>query len=604
MKRVLHIILSIFILLNIGISQSNNHSKDSDYEKFNFEGNVNSINYQFEGEGYRFVDGIDGQSLSMQPDNNNLILNDLLIDGTKDFTIQFWIQTSSNKPAVILSQKQFLDKSISSQKNKGWVLYTSGGTFAWSIGSGDRRLHYERENGDKMPLCDGEWHQITMTYKDKLSEVSLYYDGNNKAIYKVGFDFSNDNPLIIGTQKQTIYYYDTIFPQIENGALQLQALIDGFNTLGIGNLKNEEFLNLIVSPDELISRKRKELGSIQSSLVEPIEIDRVKELRKELLKNPYTVFQNLELTKLKPISKIYYLDNGKIIIHKEVSRLFTQQTHLFPSEFNIDNLIIWKKALCAEEVLESYSEFRTPARFNFKKNIKSLIVGDWNIWHGGKHFTIKDNHWDSRRRIVEVIKEKELDVILLQETYSSGEYIAAELGYYYATTSDWDYCFQGSNISIISRYPIKELFVPLDASFMNVGVKLAISETQEIYTMSNWYGMNSFPIVYDFYKEKFSNADEIPVVFGGDFNAVPHTDGGESLASVKMLENGFKDAYRSLHPDIIMFPGYTHQWGERIDQIYYKGQGLKNVSTEVIYTAFGGFPSDHFMILSKFELKY
>ena len=50
------------------------------------------------------------------------------------------------------------------------------------------------------------------------------------------------------------------------------------------------------------------------------------------------------------------------------------------------------------------------------------------------------------------------------------------------------------------------------------------------------------------------------------------------------------------------FPGYTHQWAERIDQLYYKGKGLKNISTQIIHSAFGGFPSDHYLIVSKFVL--
>lgn len=103
---------------------------------------------------------------------------------------------------------------------------------------------------------------------------------------------------------------------------------------------------------------------------------------------------------------------------------------------------------------------------------------------------------------------------------------------------------------------------------MNVGVKLTISETQEIYTMSNWYSMNSFPLVYDFHKERFKHSDTIPVIFGGDFNAVPPSDGGENPASVKLLGNGFTDAYRSLHPDLKKYPAFTHVEGVRIDQIY------------------------------------
>ena len=79
-------------------------------------------------------------------------------------------------------------------------------------------------------------------------------------------------------------------------------------------------------------------------------------------------------------------------------------------------------------------------------------------------------------RIAEIIREKELDVVLMQETYSSGDFIAAELGYHFASTSDWDYRFQGANISVLSRYPIEEVEVLKATEFNNVAVKLIISQ--------------------------------------------------------------------------------------------------------------------------------
>ena len=122
--------------------------------------------------------------------------------------------------------------------------------------------------------------------------------------------------------------------------------------------------------------------------------------------------------------------------------------------------------------------------------------------------------------------------------------------------------------------------------------------------MSNWYGMQQFPAVYDFHESSFENSDHIPVLFGGDFNAVPHTDGGDSPASKKMMKEGFTDAYRSLNSDVKKQPGFTHRSGSRIDQLYYKGKGLNLSSTEVISSWPAGFPSDHYLIVSKFKLNY
>ena len=52
--------------------------------------------------------------------------------------------------------------------------------------------------------------------------------------------------------------------------------------------------------------------------------------------------------------------------------------------------------------------------------------------------------------------------------------------------------------------------------------------------MSNWYGMSAFPKVVDFHSSRLIDNNSIPVLFGGDFNVVPHTDGGKSIASKKL----------------------------------------------------------------------
>jgi len=203
-----------------------------------------------------------------------------------------------------------------------------------------------------------------------------------------------------------------------------------------------------------------------------------------------------------------------------------------------------------------------------------------------------------------MIADEGVDLVMMQETYSSGDFIAAELGYYFATTVDWDYLNQGANISVLSRYPITEVHVQEDSPFNNVGAKIAISRTQGLYVMSNWYGMAQFPSVFDFHASRFAESDAIPTLFAGDFNAVPHTDGGDSPASLALLDAGFTDAFRSLYPDVERYPGATHRNGRRIDQLYYMGAGLTNTSTQVISTRSEGFPSDHYLILSTFDLDY
>jgi endonuclease/exonuclease/phosphatase family metal-dependent hydrolase len=215
---------------------------------------------------------------------------------------------------------------------------------------------------------------------------------------------------------------------------------------------------------------------------------------------------------------------------------------------------------------------------------------------------VEEHGWDSRIAVADILKEQGVDIVMMQETYSSGDFIAAELGYYFATTVDWDYLNQGSNISVLSRYPVEELYVQDDSPFMNVAARIALSDTQQLYAMSNWYGMQQFPAVFEFHAPRFQESDTIPTLFAGDFNAVPHTDGGDSPASRAMLEAGFTDAFRSLYPDEDAHPGATHRSGRRIDQLYYKGAGLKNTSTRLVSTRPTGFPSDHYLIVSTFEV--
>jgi exonuclease III len=600
-------ITTLFLLLfaNAGFSKLNKPEQEKASLQFNFENNVKSKSQKFSGSGYSFVKGMDGQALSLNPESGykSLSLNDLELNGTKDFSIHCWIKTSSNNPTVILSQKEFNNKGISSQKNAGWVLYSSGGTFAWSIGSGKRRINYERDNGTRMPINDGQWHQLAITFSKELSEFRLYYDGQNKAVYKVGFEFTNNAPLVIGATESDFDYETEYVPDIESGAIALQVFVDEFNNLGLERLAPEEFINLIVDPKKVYQEKMEKLGnSIISEDSNPLK--KVFDARRKLYPNPYTVYQNRGLTELKPISKIYSLKDNKVVLNKATARSFTLDAKLYPADFAMDKLSIWERSLSAQEVWDSFEQVRNVEQPKLQKKQRKLTVGVWNIWHGGIHWTKEKDGWDSRLRIVEILKENNVDVILMQETYSSGDFIAAELGYYFATTSDWDYCYQGANISVLSRYPITDLFVNKETEFNNVAAKLAISETQEIYAMSNWYGWDQFPVVFDFHASRFDNSDTIPVLFGGDFNAVPHTDGGDSPASPKMLSEGFVDAFRSLYPDVIKYPGNTHRMGDRIDQLYYKGKGLRNTSTKVISSWFTGFPSDHYLIVSEFELNY
>jgi exonuclease III len=568
-----------------------------------------------------FVDGLEGQALRLGPQDSLAYLTfgpgNLPFESTRDFSVQFWMRTDaeSGRRFVILSQKEYADNSLAAQKQPGWVFFVSGGTWAWNMGSGSRRVTYERDNGRQWPLNDGRWHQLTMTYSRALSEVRLFYDGVNWVSYHVsdsnGFDFSNATPMVLGWEGRSDEPRPEILPAIELGAEQLQDLVDAFDGLGLNKLEPDELVHLIVDPRRLFEEKVNEAAALQGAdslafreAMEAVDWEPVAEAESRLMSNPYTVHQVLNFMDTAPLMKIYALDGGEVVIRHEAAEEFAEKERLYEPDFEVDNLALWDRVLPPEEVLDSYSEFFESAGAVLEENLSSMTAASWNIWHGGKHYTLHEHGWDSRVAIAEMLAAENVDVIMMQETYSSGDSIAAELGYYFATTVDWDYLNQGSNISVLSRFPIKELHVQEDSPFQNVGVKIGISRTQDLYAMSNWYGMDQFPAVFDFHESRFQESDVIPTLFGGDFNAVPHTDGGDSPASVTLLEFGFTDAFRSLNPGVEKHPGASHRSGRRIDQLYYKGAGLKNTSTKVISTRPGGFPSDHFLIVSTFDLNY
>jgi len=568
-----------------------------------------------------FEAGLDGQALSLGSDDPLVFLTldreDLPFNSNHDFSVQFWMRTvvDADQQFVVLSQKEFVDNSLASQKQPGWVFYVSGGTWAWNMGSGARRITYERDNGKHMPLNDGRWHQLTMTYNSARSVIRLFYDGDNKISYNVsdsdGFDFSNTNPVVVGWDGTGVRPQPETLPAIEAGAEQLQNLVDAFNGLGLPELETDEFVHLIVDPRRLFDRKVNDmaetLGADSVAFREAMTLvdwEPIAELESGLMTNPYTVHQVLNFMEAAPLMKIYALVDGEVIVKRSAAKTFAERERLYPAEFDMDDLAIWNRVLSPEEVLASYSQHFKPAVVDLEEALTSITAGCWNIWHGGKHYTVDEHGWDSRVAIAEILQRENADVVMMQETYSSGDFIAAEMGYYFATTVDWDYLNQGANISVLSRYPIKELYVQEDSPFMNVAVKIAISETQDLYAMSNWYGMQQFPAVFEFHESRFQESDIIPTLFAGDFNAVPHTDNGDSPASRTLLGSGFTDAFRSLYPDTELYPGPTHRNGERIDQLYYRGVGLHNTSTRLVSTWPTGFPSDHFLILSTFDLDY
>jgi len=600
-------------------------SRTAPIARFTFDGIVENasetlLRFEFGGE-VSFVEGLDGQALRIGPENSSTLLKvdtgNLPFSETKDFSVQCWVRTEADPDQrfVIVSQKEFPDNSLASQKNAGWVFFSSGGTWAWNMGSGSRRITYERDNGRHMPLNDGRWHQLTMTYSSDQSAVRLFYDGVNRVTYHVsdsgGFDFTSAVPMEAGGKGVNADSWPEILPAIRQGADDLQELVDTFNSFGLSPVEPDEFIPLVVDPRRLFRAKVNEAAARAGAdslafrvSMEGVDWEPLSGIERGLMSSPYTAHQSLYYMEVAFLTKLYALVDGEVIILRDAAVEIGGRERLHHPEFEMDDLAVWDRVLTPEEIHSSCADFFDPAGVDVEDQLSALTAGCWNIYHGGIHFTEQEHGWDSRVAIAEMIAANRIDVVMMQETYSSGDFIAAELGWCFATTVDWDNLNQGANISVLSRFPINEVYVQDDSPFHNVGVKIALSRTQDMYVMSNWYGMNQFSDVFEFHQDRFGESDTIPTLFAGDFNAVPHTDGGESPASMALLEAGFTDAFRSLYPDVTEYPGASHRSGRRIDQLYFKGVGLENTSTRVISTRPGGFPSDHFLIVSTFELDY
>ena len=126
---------------------------------------------------------------------------------------------------------------------------------------------------------------------------------------------------------------------------------------------------------------------------------------------------------------------------------------------------------------------------------------------------------------------------------------------------------------------------------------------------------------------------EAPVFVVGDFNEPSHLDWTEEAAragrhpmkveypnSKAMAKAGFADAYRTAYPDEIKSPGFT--WSpmyktndptthhDRIDFVYYKGQGLEVTDVKIIGEnqedadiVISPYPSDHRAVVAVFTLQ-
>ena len=263
-----------------------------------------------------------------------------------------------------------------------------------------------------------------------------------------------------------------------------------------------------------------------------------------------------------------------------------------------------------------------------------LRVMAWNIWRGGR----EDGKEIGPQRVIDVIKQSSADIVAMQETYGSGELIAAGLGFHFHP--------RGTNVSIHSRYPVLE-DISVFEEFKCAGALIDLPGKRRVAFYSIW-----LPYGEDIWLE--NSRDELPIermlaacqpsaedlvamlaaidkrlddpkyddvltIIAGDFNSMSHLDYREIAkdqfqqvinwpTSRLMFEDGFRDSYREANPEInraadaTWSPRFAEQEQDRIDFIYYKSDRWRTNDSKVIQTHPEKFPSDHAAVVTTLKL--
>lgn len=288
-----------------------------------------------------------------------------------------------------------------------------------------------------------------------------------------------------------------------------------------------------------------------------------------------------------------------------------------------------------EQFVTRFGEARRPAALPTWDG-RPLRVLAWNIWHGGR----RKGRDEGVQRVVDVIRQCDADIVLMQETYGSGPRISGRLGF--------DYFLRSSNLSVMSRYPIVDVH-RLGSGFRFGGATIELSPEIQVQAYSLWIdylpdvgkqlaeGATAAEIeaadaktrgrdmraILDVLRPHLAKTPTMPVIVGGDFNSGSHLDWTPAAAELsnhqqrvvtwpvsKMMEGaGFVDAFRTAYPDPVTDPGLTwspefkesHQ--DRIDYVYLHGHRWKVKDAVVLQTHIDGWPSDHAAVLATLGLE-
>ena len=262
-----------------------------------------------------------------------------------------------------------------------------------------------------------------------------------------------------------------------------------------------------------------------------------------------------------------------------------------------------------------------------------LRVMTWNIWHGGK----EDGVEVGPKRVAEIIRESGADIIALQETYGSGEWLAKELGF--------DFHSRGTNVSLLSRHKIVA-DVSINDAFHCVGAVIELPEGTRAVCYSIWLpyaediwvegcrkqvdvpkwlaacepSRKKLESIRDVIQLKLRAAkfDSLPVIIAGDFNSMSHLDYVSSATdqyqaevdwptSHILVDHEYQDTYRACNPKIdrridrTWSPRFLFQEQDRIDFIYVRGHAFQAIESKIIDKHSIQFPSDHAAVLTRFR---
>lgn len=292
-----------------------------------------------------------------------------------------------------------------------------------------------------------------------------------------------------------------------------------------------------------------------------------------------------------------------------------------------------------------------------------LRVMTFNIFYGGDEMSLDTLKFclnptgseETLDQVVQTIIESDADVVGIQEGMMNTARIAEWLADY--TDETW-YC--NERMQIVSRYPLVDpsgangdyVFIePVAgrvAAMTNVHLPAEPYTPYEIRDGATLEEVLEMEMTWRVEESSVSEspsithlcevlppllANDIPLIFTGDFNSPSHLDWTEEVAEVrdvvrypvewpatKALEDmGFRDSYREIHPDPVETPGFTWTPGsldgvedevhDRVDFVLAAGPLTtvdsqlmgepENVDVDIVVDP---WPSDHRGVVSTFEV--